>query len=222
MERARKPAALVLLAVVSVVVAMLGGCIVPSNAYLMELNRKGKWREAERVGQGMLEHRSTFTHSQICETYFNVIYAQTRMGKKDEAAQLMKQYDAFSAGDTVDPSLLWLGPEMTMLKDELGLLDEAPHTLLTAMEENGKGNYARARELCDAVLAMNGASDVQKATAHFVAAVCSIRLKDVGNAEAHLKAFDALKSALPPDHQSLLEEPAVRRGLLELKKPTLE
>ena len=33
------------------ITAELGGCVVPDNAYLMELNRNGKWREAERIGQ---------------------------------------------------------------------------------------------------------------------------------------------------------------------------
>ncbi len=218
MKMGRKPATLFSLAVVSGVVLMLSGCLVPDNAYLMELNRSGKWREAERIGQGMLAHRSTFTHSQICETYFHVIHAQTRMGKRNEAARLMTEYDTFSAREDIDPELLWLGREMAKLKDELGLLDEVPHTLLSAMEENGKGNYTRARELCDAVLAMKDANDIHKATAHFVAAVCSIRLRDVEGAETHLAAFDTLKSALPPDHQALSEELFARQGLLELKK----
>jgi hypothetical protein len=140
------------------------------------------------------------------------------MGKKNEAVQWMTEYDAFSVKENMDPKILWLGREMAKLKDELGLLDEAAHTLISAMEENGRGNFSRARELCDAVLAMKGANEVQKATAHFVAAVCSIRLKDVEEAETHLSAFNTLKSALPPDHQVLSEESSARQGLLELKK----
>jgi L-amino acid N-acyltransferase YncA len=100
---------------------------------------------------------------------------------------------------------------------ELGLLDDAPGTLVSAMEENGKGNFAQARDLCDAVLVMDDASEIQKATAHFVAAVCSIRLRDVVEAEVHLAAFDALRSSLPSDHQALAEEAFARRGLRELK-----
>jgi hypothetical protein len=204
------------LAVVTAVAAMLGGCLVPDNAYLMQLNRNGKWREAARVGQEMLAHRGTFTDSEICESYFHVIYARTRMGNTDEAVELAAEYDGFRAGVVLDPEFLWLGREMARLKVELGLLGDAQKTLVSAMEENGKGNYAPARDLCDAVLAMNDANGIQKATAHFVAAVCSIRLKDVEASEAHLAAFDALKSSLPPDHQALAEEPFVRQGLREL------
>jgi hypothetical protein len=222
MKRAGKPATFFTLAFLSAVVATLGGCVAPNNAYLMELNRNGKWREAERIGQDMLVHRGTFTHSQVCETYFNVIYAKTRTGKKDEAVKFMADYDAFSARERIDPELLWLGREMTRLKNELGLLGEVQHALVSAMEENRKGNYARARELCDAALAMSDINEVQKATAHFVAAVCSIKLKDVKGAESHFSGFDAHKPALPPDHQALSEEAAARQGLRELRQSLQE
>jgi hypothetical protein len=205
-------------AVASAVLAVLSGCIVPNNVYLMDLNRNGKWREAERVGQDMLAHGDKFTRSQICETYFHVIYAQTRMGKKDEAVRLMSEYDVLRAQGAIDPELLWLGREMAKLKDELGLLDGVQRALVSAMEENEKGNYIHARELCGSVLAMKSANDVQRATAHFVSAVCAIRLKDAEEAEIHLAAFDTLKSALPPGHQALIEEPYARRGLGELKR----
>ncbi len=204
---------------VAPVLLALAGCLVPNNAYLMELNRSGKWRQAERVGLEMLAHRSSFTHSQLCETYFHVIYAQTRSGKKDQAARLVSEYDTFFRQGAVDPQLAWLGREMAKLRDELGLLNEVPHLLVSAMMENGKGNYLRARERCDALLAMEEATPAQQATAHFVAAVCSIRLREAGPAETHLRAFDSLKYALPPDHQALAEEPFARQGLAELRGP---
>ncbi len=206
------------LVIVWVVVAILGGCLVPDNAYLMQLNRNGKWKEAARVGEDMLAHRSTFTYSQICETYFHVIYAKTRMGNRKEAATLMKEYDAFRIGGEIDPELLWLGREMARVKAELGLLDEVQTALVSAMEENAKGNFERARELCDEVLASEDANEMQQATANFVAAVCSIRLKDGEQAEAYLAAFDGLKSSLPSDHQALAEEEFARQGLRELKE----
>jgi hypothetical protein len=98
MEETKRRVGLQRLAVVTAVAAVLGGCIVPDNAYLMQLNRNGKWREAARVGQEMLAHRGTFSDSEICETYFPVIYAQTRMGSTDEAAGLAATYDEFRAG----------------------------------------------------------------------------------------------------------------------------
>jgi hypothetical protein len=218
MKTTGSPSRFYLLAVVVTVAALLGGCLVPDNAYLMDLNRNGKWREAERVGLQMLAHGNTFTHSQLCETYFHVVYAQTRMEKKREAIALMREYDGFRIREPLDPRLLWLGREMARLKDELGMLDEVQRTLVAAMEENGRGNYARARELCDNLLAREDANDVQRATAHFVAAVCSLRLEDGVQAEAHLAAFDTLKSALPPDHQALADEPHARQGLRELQR----
>jgi hypothetical protein len=218
MEETKRRVGLQRLAVVTAVAAVLGGCIVPDNAYLMQLNRNGKWKEAARVGEDMLEHRSTFTHSQLCETYFHVIYAHTRMGNKKAAVNLVTEYDTFRVREEIDPELLWLGREVARLKAELGLLDAVQAALVSTMEENGKGNFERARELCDAVLAREDANEIQKATAQFVAAVCSIRLKDVEQAETHLAAFDKLKSSLPLDHQARAEEALAYQGLSELKE----
>jgi hypothetical protein len=222
MKRAGIRASLFSIAIASAALSVLSGCIAPDDAFLMELNRKGKWQEAERVGADMLAHRDTFTHSQISSIYLSVIHARARMGKKSEAVALMTEYDAFSVRGIMDAKYAWLGREMAQLKDELGLLDEVQHTLVSAMNENEKGGFARAREICDSVLAIKEATDIQKATAHFVAAVCSIRLKDVETAEIHLAAFDTLKSALPSDHQALREEPAARQGLRELKQQRKE
>jgi len=199
------------------VAATSSGCLVPDNAYLMELNRSGKWRTAEKVALDMLAHRGNFTHSQLRETYYHVIYARTRLGDQAEAAALAAEYDAFAAAGRLEPELLWLDREMAKLKDELGLLGPAAHTLVAAMTENGLGNYQSARELAAAVLAMADATEAQKATADFVAAICSIRLEDADAAAAHLAAFDALKGALPPGHQALAEEGLARQGLAELR-----
>jgi hypothetical protein len=198
--------------------AVLCGCVAPTPGYLMELNRNGRWREAECIGQDMLAHRGTFTRDQVAETYFNIIYAKVRMGRKEDAVRLMSEYDAWSAKGQTGPELAWLGREMAKLKDELGLLSAAQRTLLDAMEENGKGNWQRALQLCGEVLAMDEAGGAQKANAHFVAAVCSIRLKDAKSAEAHLAGFDSLKAALPPGSQAIAEERFVRQGLEELKR----
>jgi hypothetical protein len=56
----------------------------------------------------MLAQSSTFTQSQIRETYFHVIYARTRMGEKDAAIRMRTEYDAIDAVGTEDPRLLWL------------------------------------------------------------------------------------------------------------------
>lgn len=195
----------------------LYGCITPDNSYLMELNRTGRWQEVERIGQDMLRNRRTFTHSQLCETYFHVIYARTRMKKLDDAITLMEEYDRFSVRDDIDPQLLWLNREIAKLKYELGLLNEAQQLLVKAMEENGNKNHARALELARTVLAIGGISEIQEATAHFIAAICSVRLGNATDAELHLAGYTRLKSFLPGNHPALQEEQFLMQGFTELK-----
>lgn len=195
----------------------LYGCITPDNGYLMELNRSGNWQEVERIGQDMLRNRRTFTHSDLCETYFHVMYAQTRMKKLDEAVTLMEEYDRFRVLDDIDPQLLWLNREIAKLKGELGLLNEAQQLLVSAMEENGNRNHARALELARTVLALVDLNEIQEATAHFIAAICSVRLGNASDAEYHLAEYNRLKSFLPGNHPALLDEDYLRQGLRELK-----
>ncbi|OHD79910.1 MAG: hypothetical protein A3J97_14755 [Spirochaetes bacterium RIFOXYC1_FULL_54_7] len=210
----RRPVAFALALALSL---SLYGCITPDNGYLMELNRSGKWQEVERIGQDMLRNRRTFTHSELCETYFHVIYARTRMKKLDEAITLMEEYDRLSVQDDIDPQLLWLNREIAKLKDELGLLNEAQQLLVSAMEENGSKDHARALELTRTVLALAGINKTQEASAHFIAAICSVRLGNAPDAEYHLAEYTRLKSFLPGNHPALLEESYVLRGLRELK-----
>jgi hypothetical protein len=216
MDRSSRRALVPALALIVAAAASMSGCIAPSNAYLMELNRSGKWKEAESVGRDMLAHRRTFTRSQLSETFYHVAYAQARMGKENEAARTLREYELFGEGGRLDSEHQWLGREVSRLEFQLGLLDEIKATLVEAMEENGKGDYSRARELCEKALAMRGLSDIQLATAHFVAAASSIKLRDALAAEAHLSAFRALKSAIPPESELLRDEAFAVRDLREL------
>jgi hypothetical protein len=219
MNNARKVNPLLILAI-AFATGPLASCLAPNDSSLMELNRSGKWREAERVGSDMLAHRRTFSFSQLSETYYHVAYAQTRMGKKEEAARTLKEYDAFSGGGTLDWEHLWLDREFMRLKNELGLLDGVQRVLVEAMEENGKGGYARARELCADALRMKGLTDKQRATAHFVAAACSIKLKDAPAAESHLAEFDSIKAGLSSEDLRLFGEEEARRDLADLEAAT--
>jgi hypothetical protein len=198
--------------------AAFSGCIAPSNASLMEMNRHGKWKRAESAGMAMIGSPGTLNEGGILETYFHVIYAKTRLGKKQDAAKLVSRYDEIAAERPLPPELRWLSREMAKLRDELGLLTPAQKALVAAMEENEKKNYAAAIILCDSVLADSSAEDIQRAQAQFVAAACEIRLGNAEAAEKRLAAFDALKSALPRGHQALEEEPFLRQGLAELEK----
>jgi hypothetical protein len=196
-------------------------CLVPDNAYLMNLNRNGKWREAERTGLAMIAGRNPLTPNlalgRFHETYLHVIYAETRLGKADEAAALLEKYEGLAADDPLPLDLLWVPRELTKLKDELGLLSSAQKTIVRAMEENEKKNYPLAAELCAQAIRDPSAGDVQKATAHLIAAICFIRQGNAGEAEAQLAAYDGYRSALPAAHQALRDEAFARRGLDELK-----
>jgi hypothetical protein len=200
-----------------IVTALFSGCLAPDNAYLMDLNRNGKWLVAEKTGLKMLENGHTFTHSELCETFFHVIYAETRLGKTKEAVQLMNEYDKFSVKAPANPDLLWLDREIIMLKKELGLLSEVQSVIVRAMEENGNGNYEKARNLAEKALAMKGLTDIQKATAHFVASACSVRLGEAVPAEEHFNKWEQFKSALPEGHQAFKEEHFLIDGLNKLE-----
>jgi hypothetical protein len=204
-------------AVLAVVFAVfVAACLVPDAYYLTELNRNGKWPEADRLGRDMLAHRGTFSRAQIGEIYFNVIYANVRLDRKPEAVRLAADYDAFAAASD-EPAAPWLGRELAKLKAELGLLSEAQLGLVQAMEANAAGDFRRARELAESVLAAPAAEPVQLAAAHFVAAAASVRLVDAAAAAAHLAAYDGLKSALPPGHPARADEPYLRQGLADLE-----
>ena len=201
-----------------VIAFLLAGCLIPDNGYLMELNRTGKWAEAEKVGLEMLRNGDRFTHSQRCETYFHVIYAKTRMGKKEEAIDMMDKFDSYKMKGIIDSELLWLSRETEILRNELGIADEIQRTILTAMEKNGQGEYTAARELCVEALSMSGINDVQKAAAGFVASVCSVRLKELEEAEKYYAVFLTSRDSLPEGHQIFREEQYLIDDIEELKK----
>lgn len=235
MKRAMFGAALILAALAS-------ACVEPDNSYLMELNRNGKWVEAERLGERMLakgsaegaasggssqgeqggqakgDSLSPEARGRACETMFHVAYAKARLGKRDEAAALVGSLDGLRLSGPIDPKLLWLDAESARLKAELGLLSEAQRTLVAAMEANAKGDHAEARGLCLKALAIGG-DDALGATANLVAAACSIRLGDAKAAEGFLAAYERLRPSLPPGHRALVDEAAVRQALADLAQP---
>lgn len=206
------------LIILIIVLMMLSGCLVPTNEHLMELNRNGKWGEAEKLGQSMLDHRDTFTHAEVCETYFHVIYAKTRLGKNKEAIKMMGSYDKESQKKPLPMPVYWLHREIAKLKEELGVLTPLQKTLIKAMEENGAGNYQQAIELCGEVLASSEDAEIPKTVAHLITAICYIKLKNVEKAEVHMEMFEKMKAILPPGHVALQDAEHARDGLADLKK----
>lgn len=205
-----------LISMMTLIVA-LAACAAPSGAELMEMNRSGKWKQAESTGMAMIRAPGAMNREYIHAIYFNVIYAKARLGKKHEAMALISSYEEMALKTDLATEDLWVPLELAKLKDELGLLSDPRSALIAAMEENGRKHYPAAAYLCDRVLANSSSNDVQKATAQFVAAACAIRLRDAAEAEKRLAAFDALKAALPAGHEALRAEEEARKDLNALK-----
>jgi hypothetical protein len=92
----------------------------------MALNRQGKWKEAARAGADIINKREEFPFGQVCETYYHLIYAKTRLGKEAEAKKIYKEYSLFRVYRPLPSYLLWLEREMTDLRRELNIAQEQP------------------------------------------------------------------------------------------------
>ncbi len=217
METRNAPGRARLSMILAAMVATLSGCLAPTNGHLMDLNRNGKWREAERIGLSMLKEAGILQRDDALETYYHVAYAKARQGKKDEAIALLAAYEKLSLKKEIPPRLRWLPREAARLERELGVLSPVQELLVEALEQNGKGKGERAIELAQSVIADPAANDVQRAQAHLLSAICRIRLSDAAGAEASLAAYDALEAALPPGHYARADAEAARHGLKELE-----
>ena len=132
--------------------ALAAGCLFPDNSYLMELNRKGKWRQAENVGYEMLENRGSFKKGELSETYFHIVYALARQEKNADARVLMKELDQYRRDKAPVGEPVWLERELNKLRAELET--EEPYTPEREVQElNRSGNWAvaekKAREILD-------------------------------------------------------------------------
>jgi hypothetical protein len=190
----------------------------PNNNYLMELNRNGKWREVDKIGQDILKKRRTFTDNEICETYFHVIYAKTRLSKKEDAIKLMNEFDNYSMNIVVEPELFWIYREISVLKNELGLLSEVQTILFSAMEKNKNADYIGAIELCNLALKESTISNAEKANANFILTICYSKLSDLQNAEAYYSEYLLYKRYLAKNHPALSQEKYVIEGLAALRE----
>lgn len=86
---------------------------------LMELNRAGKWQLVKDSGLDHLEKRDNLSHIEICETYFNLIYSELRLGEEEEALGHMDEFKAYLMINPVPESHKWLIRELKKLEDEL-------------------------------------------------------------------------------------------------------
>ena len=195
------------------ILLLLQACLFPDNAYLMELNRAGKWNQVESIGTDMLNEKHRFTHSEICETYFHVIYARNRLGKKFEAAKLMNECDEVLDDKMLEPEYVWLKRELFMLKEELGILDGVQEKILEAMDANARGEYGIALDLCSEVLGMQERTDLQTACVYFISAVCSIRQSETEDAIKYMELYGEYRFAVPEDDPLRYEEQYAYRDL---------
>lgn len=88
-------------------------------ADIMELNRSGKWMEAKKASRQILEPYSEYTDSEICEIYFNLIYAEVRLGEKAKAAEHIEDLNWYIRRDGLPPEVIWIEREIAALKSEL-------------------------------------------------------------------------------------------------------
>ena len=185
---------------------LLQACLFPDDDYLMELNRTGKWKQAESIGLDMLNKKQKFSHSDISATYFHVIYAKTRLGKKSEAVMLMNECDDWIHGKSLDSERLWLKRELFMLKDELGMLTPVQKKILEAMNANAAGEYESALALCSEILSLSERTDLQNAYVYFIATVCSLKLEHEEDALKYIEQYGKYRMSLPSDDPLRFEE----------------
>lgn len=60
---------------------------------VLELNRRGEWGQAARLAQSFLIAGSPKSLVQRCRTYYGLAYAQTKLGRNDEAQDTLAVYD---------------------------------------------------------------------------------------------------------------------------------
>lgn len=200
-------------------IILLSACVAPDARYLMELNRSGKWKEAERIGLDMLSHRLTFSDAELCEITYSAAYAATRLHETKTALRLLQDFDELRARTDPGAERPWLDREVASLKSELGLLGKAQSLLLEALQANAKGDYRGAARLCEEALASPEAGPAQRAVAHFLMSITALRQGDLAKATQELAAYEADRGALPPGHQALREEATLRADLAKAAKP---
>lgn len=88
-------------------------------ADIMELNRAGKWAEAKRASLQIIAPFEEYTPAEICEIYFNLIYAEVRLKEYPQAAQHMEALDWYIAQNGLPPEVLWLKKELAALTLEI-------------------------------------------------------------------------------------------------------
>jgi hypothetical protein len=192
---------------------LLHSCIAPNNAYLMELNREGKWNQVTSIGKDMIQNRSKFTFSEISETYFHVSYAFIRLKDNVTATRFIEDYEKWRRGGSLEPEFLWLNREMFFLKKEIGLLDDVELLLSDAMTANGNQEYNKAIKLAKDSLELSGITDQQSAYAYFLLSVCSYRLNEIEEAVNYLDFYSKFRMSLPEDDQLRYEEHLLYKDL---------
>ncbi|MBV9926901.1 MAG: serine hydrolase [Acidobacteria bacterium] len=86
-------------------------------ARIMELNRNGRWDEAARLAQEFLASAGRKPDAQRCEALYDLAYAQTRLGRPDEARATLDAFDQRCQNLPSAPG--WLAAETGRLRSEL-------------------------------------------------------------------------------------------------------
>ncbi len=86
---------------------------------LMELNRKGEWREVKDKSITVIDEKDVYTTAEICEFYFHLIYSEVRLGEKKNAEDHIKELEKYISNNGLPDIVLWIKKELDKLKIEL-------------------------------------------------------------------------------------------------------
>ena len=95
----------------------------PPLVQMMELNRSGKWEEAAQSAQRFLDAKAEKSPDERCQAYFNLIYAQTRLGQVAQAQTSLVTYERQCQSKGLSD---WLSGEIAKLREELAPRKGAP------------------------------------------------------------------------------------------------
>lgn len=95
---------------------------------VLELNRSGKWEQAARLAQTFLISGEPKSPAQRCQAYYGLAFAQTKLGRSDEARDTLGVYDRecgkLAGGHSSSAEVANLRAELTPLPQPLVIRDD--------------------------------------------------------------------------------------------------
>lgn len=154
----------------------------------LELNRAGRWREAAQLAEAV-RRAPAASHAERCESYVSGAYAYGLLKEQPQAVGSLKAFEKECADL---PDTAWQRQEARRIGGMLNGVEP-----VTAMELNRAGEWAKAVEAAQRVLALGSASHEEQCEANVAAAYAYARLKKYESAQAQLRQFEAGCADLP-------------------------